>query len=282
MSGYNCQMTRIGDCLRVKLYGRRIDEERRRKSKNQRLAEIEAIHADPRLTGLQKRVYAAVLEPPDEEECVRNRPDRTPKPGRLRLAERERFCHLMDRNFSLGHKFITLTYEKPDVTLDEAAKDYENWVKRMRERYGDFKYLAVRSFQQRGTLHFHLLADLPAIPKAELVDGTFRDIWGQGSVELKRIYNLPMVERRNKLKLDLIKNLRDFKAVERSYGKRLFLQSRNLIVPRTVKGDFDEMMAKLNENGYVPKLLESRQFPVEYLNYIQLETYRLTKKWFHL
>jgi hypothetical protein len=273
--GYDCQMTRIGDCLRVKVYGRRIDEENRRKSKSWRLAEIEAIQAD--LTNVQKRVYSAILEPPDREESVTHRPDRTPKPGRLSLSERERFCHLIDRNFSLGHKFITLTYEKPDVTLDEAAKDYENWVKRMRERYGDFKYLAVRSFQQRGTLHFHLLADLPAIPRTELSDGTFRDIWGLGSVELKRIYSLPMEERRNKLKLDLIKNLRDFKTDERSYGKRLFLQSKNLIVPRTVKGDFDEMMAKLKESGYVPKLVESRQFPVEYLNYIQLETYHLTK-----
>ncbi|WP_193556307.1 rolling circle replication-associated protein [Paenibacillus ginsengarvi] len=183
----------------------------------------------------------------------------------------------MDRNFSPGHKFITLTYAKPDVTLDEASKDYENWVKRMRERYDDFKYLAVRSFQQRGTLHFHLLADLPTIPRAELADGTFRDIWGLGSVELKRIYSLPMVERRNKLKLDLIKNLRDFKADERSYGKRLFLQSKNLIVPRTVKGDFHDMIEQLKEIGYTMKLVESRQFPVEYLNYIQLETYRLTK-----
>lgn len=75
----------------------------------------------------------------------------------------------------------------------------------------------------------------------------------------------------------MIKNLRDFKADARSYGKRLFLQSKNLIVPRTVKGDFNEMMAQLKESGYVPKLVETRQFPVDYLNYIQLETYRLTK-----
>jgi len=177
MSSYNCQMTKIGDCLRVKIFGKELPEESSRKSKSQRYAEIEAIQADRSLTDLQKRVYSAVLEPPDEEESAVSRPDRTPKLGRLKLAERERFCHLMDRNFSLGHKFITLTYEKPDVTLDEAAKDYENWVKRMRERYGDFKYLAVRSFQQRGTLHFHLLADLPTIPRAELADGTFRDIW---------------------------------------------------------------------------------------------------------
>ncbi|WP_334075558.1 hypothetical protein [Paenibacillus sp. A14] len=93
----------------MKIFGRELPEESDRKSKSQRYAEIEAIHADRSLTDLQKRVYSAVLEPPDEEECAVNRPDRTPKPGTLRLAERERFCHLMDQNFSLGHKFITLT-----------------------------------------------------------------------------------------------------------------------------------------------------------------------------
>ncbi|SDD64530.1 hypothetical protein SAMN02799630_04554 [Paenibacillus sp. UNCCL117] len=233
--GYNCQMTKIGDCPRVKVYGKEMPEESDRKSKNQRYAEIEAIHADQSLTDIEKRVYSAILEPLDKEECARNRPDRTPKPGRLRLAERERFSHLMDRNFSLGHKFITLTYEKPDVTLDEVAKDYENWVKRMRERYGDFKYFAVRSFQQRGALHFHLLTDLSTIHRAELADGAFRDIWGLGSVELKRIYSLPMAERRNKLKLDLIKNLRDFKADEHSYGKRLFSPEQEPNCPKDGK-----------------------------------------------
>lgn len=277
MGGYNSQMTRIGDCLRVKVYGKEILEKNQRKSKSQRQAEIEAILADRSMTNVQKLAHAAILEPPNREESAANRPDRTPKPGRLRLAERERFCKLMDRNFSLGDKFITLTYEKPDVTLEEGAKDFENWVKRMRERYGDFKYLAVRSFQKRGALHYHLLSNLPTIPRAELADGTFRDIWGLGSVELKRIYSLPMEERRNKLKLDLIKNLRDFKADERSYGKRLFLQSKNLIVPRTVKGNFNEMMEKLKAEGYVLQLMDSRQFPVDYLSYIQLDTYQMTK-----
>lgn len=191
--GYNSQMTRSGDCLRVKVYGREIMEGNNRKTNSQRLAEIEAVQADPNLTDVQKRLYTEILKPLDEEECTINRADRTPKPRRLTLAERERFCHLM------GHKFITLTYKEPDVTLDEAAKDYENWVKRMRERYGDFKYLAVRSFQERGTLHFHLLADLPRIPRTELANGTFRDIWGLGSVELKRIYSLPMENRRKGL-----------------------------------------------------------------------------------
>ncbi|MDR0266549.1 hypothetical protein [Paenibacillus sp.] len=52
---YNCQMTKIGDCLRVKVYGKKLPEESDRKSNGQRNAEIEAIHDDRSLTDLQKR-----------------------------------------------------------------------------------------------------------------------------------------------------------------------------------------------------------------------------------
>ncbi|MFC5404415.1 rolling circle replication-associated protein [Cohnella soli] len=280
MNSYNCQMVKIGNCLRTKRYGRTIYEggKNPRRSKVERSAEIAEIMEDPSLSKLEKLIHTAILEPSNKEERAGKRPDRTPKPGRLTLSERERFCHLMDRNFSEGHKFLTLTYEKEDVSLDESARDFENWVKRMRERYDDFKYLAVRSFQQRGTLHYHLLADLPTIPRAELADGTFSAIWGHGSVDLRRIYCLPMEERRNRLKQDLLKNLRNFKEDERSYGKRLFLQSKNLIVPPTIKGDFDELMERLKANGYVPKLMDSYSFETEFLGTIQLGTYWLTKQ----
>ncbi|TNJ63593.1 hypothetical protein FE784_24350 [Paenibacillus hemerocallicola] len=84
--GYDCQMTTLGDCLRVKRYGREIPEESG-KSKRERLAEIEAIYANRSLTDEQKQVYSAILKPPDREESAIHRPDRTPKPGRLSLKE---------------------------------------------------------------------------------------------------------------------------------------------------------------------------------------------------
>ncbi|RIE03925.1 hypothetical protein D3H35_08145 [Cohnella faecalis] len=194
MKSYNCQMVKIGNCLRTKRYGRKIYEggKNPRRSKAERSAEIAEVADNPLLSKLEKLIHTAILEPSKREEHAGKRPDRTPKPGRLTLSERERFCHLMDRNFCEGHKFLTLTYEKEDVSLDESVRDFENWVKRMRERYDDFKYLAVRSFQRSGTLHYHLLADLPTIPRAELADGTFSAIWGHGSVDLRRIYCLPM------------------------------------------------------------------------------------------
>jgi len=182
----------------------------------------------------------------------------------------------MDMNFTTGHQYITLTYGKEDVSLDEAGRDFENWIKRMRERYGDFKYLGVRSFQRRSTPHFHMLADLPRIPVHELKDRAFQRIWGHGIVHVKRIYNVPIGTGRTKLQQYLLKNLAEFKADKRSYGKRLYLGSRNLIKPEIVKGDYETLKADFAASGRTLKLLESRRLDVEYLNYIELETYRVS------
>ncbi|GAA4867097.1 Rep protein [Paenibacillus vulneris] len=274
MGGYNSRMTIIRNCAKIRHYGRTIYSAgmNPHTTKAQRLAEINAINASETISNVEKQVLTTIREPVSVDE---RRAARTPKPRRLTLSEREGFKDLMDMNFTTGHQYITLTYVKEDVTLDEAGRDFENWIKRMRERYGDFKYLGVRSFQRRSTPHFHLLADLPRIPVRELKDGTFQRIWGHGIVHVKRIYNAPMGTGRNKLQQYLLKNLAEFKADKRSYGKRLYLRSRNLIEPEVVKGDYETLKADLVASGHTLKLLVSRRFDVEYLNYIELETYRV-------
>ncbi|MNW39541.1 hypothetical protein D3C74_166310 [compost metagenome] len=277
MGGYNSRMTIIGNCMKIRHYGRTIYSAgmNPHTTKALRLAEIDAITASESLSIVEKQVLTAIREPVSMDE---QRAARSPKPRHLTLSEREGFKDLMDMNFTTGHQYITLTYEKEDVTLDEAGRDFENWIKRMRERYGDFKYLGVRSFQRRSTPHFHLLTDLPRIPAHELKDGTFQRIWGHGIVQLKRIYNVPMGTKRNKLQQYLLKNLAEFKADKRSYGKRLYLRSRNLVEPEIIKGDYETLKADFAASGHTLKLLESRRFDVEYLDYIELETYRVTEK----
>lgn len=248
LGSYNCQVTIVGDLVKVRRYGRRIylGGKNQQTTRAQRLAETQAT--------------------------------RVPKPRHLTLSEREGFKNLMDMNFITGHQYITLTYGKEDVTLEEASHHFGNWIKRMRERYGDFRYLGVRSFQKRSTPHFHLLTDLPHIPADELKDGAFQRIWGHGIVHVKRIYHMPIGTGRNKLQQYLLKNLAEFKADERSYGKRLYLRSKNLIEPKTVKGDYKTLKADFISSGHTLKLVESRRFDVEYLNYIELNTYRVIQK----
>ncbi|MGP3610349.1 rolling circle replication-associated protein [Anoxybacteroides rupiense] len=272
MGNFNCQVKDYGDYVTVTVYGREVktDRPKFRKTKEQIADGIRKIEENPKLSALEKFVQKAIASQPKQE---RVRKPSTPRI--LTRAEKERFRDLIVMNFKRLDKFITLTYENAGVTVDEASKDFENWIKRMRERYGDFKYLAVRSFQKRGTIHFHVLATVSEIPKEELKNGTFQRIWGHGSVDVRRVYLLPFLYKESRLQKYLIKNLKEFKADERSYGKRLFLESKNLIKPQVWKGDYEELMEKLKSRGVVLKKIECVKISVEYLKSMEITTYQV-------
>lgn len=282
MRKFNCQIKDYGDYVTVTVYGRAVHiRPKFRKAKEQIEDDIRRIEENSKLSALEKTVLKEAAKQPKLERISKPKQERVKKldasqTRKLTRAEKERFRDLIVMNFTnSGAKYITLTYEKAEVTVDEASKDFENWIKRMRERYGDFKYLAVRSFQRRGTIHFHVLATLPTIPKEELKNGNFQKIWGLGSVDVRRVYLLPFLYKKSRLQKYLIKNLAEFKADERSYGKRLFLESKNLEKPAVSKGDFEELMDELNERGVQLMEIERVKLSVDYLESIEITTYQV-------
>lgn len=277
MVNINCSVRIIGDIAKLKWYGLAPKGRSSDRTKEEIEKQKERIQNDPNTSSLHKEVLLSVFKPESKEERMsRQKPkEREAKGRKLTMAETEKFCDLIDLNFWIGDKYLTLTYEKEDVTIDEASTNFENWIKRMRERYGDFKYLGVRAFQQRGTIHFHLLANLPTIPRTELVDGTFKSIWGHGNVDIKRIYSRNPVDTRDRLKMYMVKNLREFKADERSFNKRLYLMSKNLEHPRIIKGSYEDIISELKTKYSDIKRLYAIRFDNEYLKYIQLMYLRL-------
>ncbi|WCM61380.1 rolling circle replication-associated protein [Paenibacillus polymyxa] len=279
MEKFDCLIRVIGNFVKVKRYGIPPKGSEWRRPKEEIMAAMEAIRNDATLTEIERIIQLAILEGEDKEERkVRKEPKREPKGRGLKMAERERICDLIDLNFSIGDKYVTLTYEQEDVTVDQASNDFENWIKRMRERYGDFKYLGIRSFQQRGTLHYHVLATFPNIPKTELMDGTFRSIWGHGNVDLKRIYSRNIVDRKDRLKMYMIKNLHEFKLDERSYNKHLYLASKNLKQPEITRGNFKELLAKLKDSNEKVKRLDWMRYNNEYLKYIDMMCFEIVNE----
>jgi len=278
---YNCVLKFIGDdYVGVKKYGNGIKKGRRSKKTEAMLKEeIRKIEMDTVLSNVEKMVKITVLKENWSEENERkNTATKEPKGRKLTMKEREEFSDLMDVNFKRGDKYVTLTYAKEDVSLDKAGRDFDNWIKRMREKYGNFKYLGVRSFQERGTIHFHVLMTLPDIPIEELRSSTFQSIWGLGTVDVKKIYHLSMIGKYAKLKNYLLGNLQEFKEDERSFGKRLLLKSKNLEKPPVIKGTYKEIREILDGLGSDLKMVDGYKFKHEYLNYIASTTYRLLTK----
>lgn len=107
----------------------------------------------------------------------------------MRLSKNT-FRRVILMNFDAGSTFVTLTFRDgsvSDVTnVQKCNVAFDHFIKRMRRKYGSFKYARVIEFQDangRGAVHYHLIFDgLPYIPYDQLAD-----IWGNGFVGINRI-----------------------------------------------------------------------------------------------
>lgn len=93
-------------------------------------------------------------------------------------------------NFNEHSKFVTLTFG-PNVTdIRITNAEFKKFIQRLRNypEYSYFKYETVIQFQDRGVVHYHMMSDLPYIPKAKLAK-----IWGNGFVRINDISNVDNV-----------------------------------------------------------------------------------------
>ena len=94
---------------------------------------------------------------------------------------------LINANFDCDNsKFLTLTFaenDKFDITdVKSCNKEYDKFIKRLKRRYSDVKYVSVIEFQKRGAVHYHMICNLPFVKKKEL-----SEIWGLGFVKINKI-----------------------------------------------------------------------------------------------
>ena len=102
--------------------------------------------------------------------------------------------------------FITLTFDshkfgdKPFTDFKECNLIFSNFIKRLKRKYLNLKYLAVPEFQSDyyhrtnvrkefgGNIHYHLLSNLPFIQNEEL-----EKIWGYGFIKINNIRQVSAV-----------------------------------------------------------------------------------------
>ena len=77
-----------------------------------------------------------------------------------------------------------MTFGENVTGIKIANIEFKKFIQRLRNNpeYGFFKYLAVIQFQDRGAIHYHMLANLDYIDKDEL-----SKIWGNGFVKINDI-----------------------------------------------------------------------------------------------
>lgn len=67
-------------------------------------------------------------------------------------------------------KFLTLTQLPEGAGLDVSLSNdrFKSFIRKMRRKYGKFKYLAVIEFTEKGAVHYHMMNDLPYIEQSQL------------------------------------------------------------------------------------------------------------------
>lgn len=149
-------------------------------------------------------------------------------------------------NFDNGSKFITFTFAEHITDIGEANQHWTKFIKRLRRRYGDFKYISVLEFTKAGRVHYHCISDLPYIAKKELAD-----IWGQGFIKINRIEHVDNVG------AYLVKYMTKDLFDERFAGKKAYQCSHGLNRPIVLRGEMVEEIMQMYDLEHKKTVFES-------------------------
>lgn len=145
-------------------------------------------------------------------------------------------------NFNEESIFMTLTVAKNEDDVDKYDNEYRKFIKRLKYKYQKIDYIAVREFQKRGAIHYHVIMniDFQWKNKEELrkLEREIAEIWGHGFVDIQRL-NKTKKEGKNvdNVGAYLTKYMSKEFDDTRLKGKKAYLPSRGLLQPYTITGD---------------------------------------------
>lgn len=161
--------------------------------------------------------------------------------ARSNIRARNELRRLALTNFSNKSKFITLTFKENMTDLAESNKLFKAFIRDLRKKQSDLKYIAVIEFQKRGAIHYHLLCNLKYI-KAKVLEET----WGHGFIKINRINHV------DNIGAYVIKYMTKEDADPRLVGKKMYQTSQKLERPK-------ELVGKQAEYLYEQMLKEKRK-----------------------
>jgi len=158
-------------------------------------------------------------------------------------------------------KFVTFTFARNVKDLSEANKLWAEYARKMRERHGSLKYLAVVEFQKRGAIHYHVLYfNLPFIYG---VKDALAKTWGHGFVKIVTVAHV-----RN-LGAYVSKYLQKDIMDRRLVGEKAFFCSKGLVQPEEFRNEasIDKILAECSLSSEVVRDYTSSHFGA--IKYIQ-------------
>jgi hypothetical protein len=188
--------------------------------------------------------------------------------ARSNIRARNTIRRLALSNFSNKSKFLTLTFRENIDDFDRANKMFKAFVRKMKKEQNDFKYLAVIEFQERGSIHYHMLCNMKYM-RANKIREHWHSVVGKdnGNIDIQRITHV------DNIGAYVVKYMTKSDADERLIGKKMYQRSRGMDEPKELVGAQAEyIMAQLEKEG--KKIVYSSSYEnkqtgnkIEYIEY---------------
>lgn len=143
--------------------------------------------------------------------------------GKIAQRARQTVRRYANANPQLN-KFLTLTFAENITDLDYARYEFDKFIKRVKTRYATFQYIVVVEFQKRGSVHFHLLCNLPYIKVNK-----FASVWKHGFIKINKLDNVDNVG------AYITKYMTKDNIDERLVGRKCYSMSKGLNEPRNTQ-----------------------------------------------
>lgn len=126
-------------------------------------------------------------------------------------------------------KFITYTFAENVKDYEVAMHEWRNFSRRLTERFGRQKYIAVVEFQPSGRVHYHVLHF--TIPYVVGLKHHIAKLWGQGFIKIKVLTKIRSVA------TYVSKYLRKSTVDSRLSKKKAYFTTRGLVLPYVVRDE---------------------------------------------
>ena len=163
--------------------------------------------------------------PADEDTKIENR-------KKVATRTRNNVRRLAIANFDEKSRFFTATFADNITGMDFANKEYKKFIQRLKYYYGDFKYLVVIEFQDRGAIHYHMLADFGYIEHKDL-----EEIWSNGWVWIRDLLTANKGNPVDNVGAYIVKYMNKDVIDKRLMGKKAYFTSKNLVRPEIIYED---------------------------------------------
>lgn len=220
--------------------------------------------------------YEKILLEQDESNWIHEKNDRTVERRKQTMREARNLTRrLALMNFGQGDSFITLTYADNMQDIEKADNDFKKFIQRFKYRYKDLKYIAVREFQKRGAIHFHMICNWKKVFESEQqlkeCERWFaHNVWKHGFVDIKVLDGVDNVG------AYLIKYMTKSISLEAFKGHKAYLCSKGLERPLEYRGEEAEAILeayRLRDK----KEVFTNSYISEYLGTVSYKEYNLNR-----